>query len=387
VAVLSGENGCVVARSKEVKDIGVPVGAPYFQIKDRLDSIKANIFTTNFPLYRDISKRVLDVVNESVLKMEIYSIDECFFIFESNNPDKFISELKTKVETLVGVPVSIACAPSKTICKYANTIAKKTNGHFVLTKKEWLKKVFDIRMGEIWGVGLSRTRQMNEKQISFVSDFLKLEDPVIKNLFGVEGARLKLELSGDDSLSLSLRTKNKSMMSSCSFQKESYDLVFLETAVKKHVHELALNLKEKDLITTSVQVYIAPSRHGDFFLQGASNTVDLIQGTNNLFLLQETALKLLRQAFSKGVPYKKAGVLFSHLVPNDVENLVLFEDDLDFKIKTSNLSDVVYSINKKLGRNKVQLGLTGKEKTEKVSALRSQSYTTKWSDIKLVLAG
>src|SRR3989338_2114936 len=128
VVVLSSNDGCVVARSKEIKDKGIPMGVPYFQIKDTLTEIGATIFSSHFALYRDVSRRVFEVVRTYQSEIEQYSIDECFFTSESEDPYRWVEEMKRRVEQEVGIPVSIGVASSKTRAKYVNTVAKKTTG-------------------------------------------------------------------------------------------------------------------------------------------------------------------------------------------------------------------------------------------------------------------
>ncbi len=388
VVVLSSNDGCVIARSKEIKDKGIPMGVPYFQIKDTLKEIKGIVFSSHLALYRDISRRVFEVVRVQFPDLELYSIDECFLSFESERPEEVALSLKREVERLVGVPVSVGVAFSKTQAKYQNTIAKKTNGVAVLSQSEWMKESTSIRLSEIWGVGPNRFREFSSKGVITVADLLAMAQSDVGRLFGLEGVRLQGELKGENVFALEgTRPLQKSIMNTRSFGDTCTDINVLENAIKYHVFQGVKDLETMGLLATSLRVMLAPSRHGDFALHGASSEATFSSPTGNLFLVQKVALELLLACYKKEIPYKKAGVILSGLVKKESKTLSLFSFESDQKDLTTNLlSQTILAINKKHGQASLQLGF-GRESNKvwqgRSSAL-SPSYTTKWTELRIV---
>jgi DNA polymerase V len=387
VVVLSSNDGCVVARSKEIKDNGIPMGVPYFQIKDIMKEIGAVSFSSHFALYRDISRRVFEVVRQTFDNIEQYSIDECFFAFESDDPEKLVRELKRQVELLVGIPVSVGVSTSKTCAKYVNSVAKRTGGIAVWDESKWGSEIAKIKLSDIWGVGSERAKAFSQKGIIFVSDLLATDTAVVAKLFGIEGVRLKSELLGVEVLGVKRQSiAQKSVMSTRSFAATSSDFAVLEDAVKYHLHQGVKDLENMDLLATGLRVMIAPSRHSDYALQGASEYVVLTQATRDLFVLQQAAQRLLKACFKPDVPYKKAGIVLTGLVSPLGTTGTLFGEENAALERTSQLSKTIFDINKKHGKSLLQLGRAENKisswssKSESVSP----SYTTEWSQIKVV---
>jgi DNA polymerase V len=390
VAVLSSNDGCIVARSKEIKDMGIPMGVPYFQVKDILDKEKSTLFSSHFALYRDISRRVFEVVGTIIVNIEQYSIDECFFEFESNEPEKFLWTIKRQVEQAVGIPVSIGAAASKTQAKYVNSVAKKTTGIAVWDTELWGSKMEHVALAEIWGVGAGRSRQFSEKGILTVLDLVNTEPQVVTRLFGIEGLRLRDELRGRACLRVERKkVAQKSIMSTRSFSQTTTDIDILYDAIGYHLQHCVSDLKDMELMATNLKILIAPSRHGDFMLQGSSLEVTLNTPTRDLFTLQKTAHNMLIECFRVGVPYKKAGVIMSNLVASESETGSLFETyDNAASVKLKSLTDAVLNINKRYGKNLLQIGRSeskgGLWQSKKNSL--SPAYTTNWQQIIAVKA-
>jgi DNA polymerase V len=389
VVVLSSNDGCVVARSKEIKDKGIPMGVPYFQIKDIMQEMGAVSFSSHFALYRDISRRVFDVVRKTFDDIEQYSIDECFFAFESDCPDQLIRELKRQVELLVGIPVSIGVSSSKTRAKYVNSVAKKTGGIAVWNDEVWNKHTQNIKLADIWGVGRERAKAFSAKGIVTVANLLITDRALVAKLFGVEGVRLQAELNGRQIMAVKGKyAAQKSVMSTRSFANTTTEFAVLEDAVRYHLYQGVKDLENMDLLATHLRVMIAPSRHGDYALQGASKDIALCTATRDLFVLQKAAKELLEACYKYDVPYKKAGILLTGLISPLGTTASLFgESSIAFEV-TSELSKTIFDINKKHGKSLLQLGraenkiASWSSKSESVSP----SYTTSWSELKMVKA-
>jgi DNA polymerase V len=387
VVVLSGNDGCVVARSQEIKDNGIPMGVPYFQIKDTLQDIKATVFSSHIALYRDISRRVFEVVAREAGVIDMYSIDECFFTIESVDAEEIACKIKKKVEREVGVPITIGIAGSKTQAKYVNGTAKRTSGVAVWNSEKWSQESSSIKLGDIWGVGAGRLRQFSANNILTVNDFCDLPISTVERLFGVEGLRLRAEFQGESFFKAGLQKKaQKSVMSTRSFSETTTDLSVLNDAVAYHVHSGVEDLEKMNLMASGLRVMIYPSRYSDFSLQGASLEVRFTSPTKDLFVIRREAESLLRKCYKPEVPYKKAGIVLTGLVDSGSVSLSLFEDLREKD--TSVLSEAVFAINQRLGKPLIQLGRISdvKNKWKVSNKSLSPAYTTRWSGLRTVVA-
>lgn len=388
VVVLSSNDGCVVARSKEIKDKGIPMGVPYFQIKDTLREMGAVCFSSHFALYRDVSRRVFDVVTESYPNLEQYSIDECFFALSDDITKEQLSLLKRQVEKRVGIPVSIGVAASKTRAKYANTIAKKTNEAVILNDIEWSQLIDQISLNQVWGVGHGRTLQFAKYNLKTVKDFLNLHPRQVNTLFGKEGVKLYCELNGQSVNHLeSVKPKQKSVMSTRSFRETTTNLTVLNESIKYHIYQAANDLGRMNLLANRMTVMISPSHYGDYFLHGRRIEVVFTTPTANLLTLQVEAIKALAKIYQPEIPYRKAGILLSDLVETGTETRSLFAEEGMLKSeKGQALTNEIYRLNLRYGKDLIKLGsLNDKvalwhEKKENLSP----AYTTRWSDLKVV---
>ncbi|HMO78326.1 MAG TPA: Y-family DNA polymerase [Candidatus Paceibacterota bacterium] len=388
VVVLSSNDGCIVARSKEIKDKGIPMGVPYFQVKDMLEEIHAVCFSSHFALYRDVSRRVFEVVSQTFPHMEQYSIDECFFSLSDSVTTEELTNLKRQVEQQVGIPVSIGVATSKTRAKYANTLAKKTNQVTVLNDQDWSDLTSEIQLHQIWGVGRGRTLQFAKYNLKTVKDFLQLHQRQVESLFGSEGLKLYAELNGQPAHQLEVvKPKQKSVMSTRSFGEKTTNLNDLKEAIKYHVYQATKDLQHMGLLAKCMTVMISPSHYGDYFLHGKRTELVLQAPSANLLQLQEEALTALKTIYQPGIPYKKAGILLSGLVEAGTETPSLFATaKSSIKQAGQVLTQDIYSLNQRYGKEVIKLGTVTVNNAlwhEKKNSL-SPAYTTRWSDLKVV---
>ena len=390
VVVLSSNDGCVVARSQEIKDNGIPMGIPLFQIKDIIKDIAATTFSSHFALYRDISRRVFEVVRKEFPEMEQYSVDEAFFIINEETESQVygaIARLKDRVEREVGVPVSVGVAETKTLAKYASHVAKKTKGTYVLMPANRPEVIAPIALKELWGVGKQSADEYKRHSLTTVGDLLALDRFTVDKIFGVAGVRLWQELQGTPSSVLSRRTHiQHSILHSRSFKGTSADISVLKEAVLYHIREAGLDLRAQGLKTKCLQVTLGTSRHGDYLLQGGSKEHYFTVPTNDMFVFTKAALRLVDEIFKPDIPYKKAGVLLYDFVPETVDQISLFETKEE--IKTRELTPLIDALNKHLGKgSKVTLGSFAKEqKWQSSQSQKSPAYTTAWKDIAIVKA-
>jgi DNA polymerase V len=390
VLVLSSNDGCVVARSQEVKDIGIPMGIPVFQIKDIIKDKDITTFSSHFALYRDVSRRVFEVVRKVFPKMEQYSVDEAFFVVSNENESEVyhsIVRLKDRVEQEVGVPVSIGVAETKTLAKYASHVAKKTKGTYVLMPENRPSVMTPVLLKELWGVGKQSVDEYKRHGLFTVSDMLRLDRFTIDKIFGVVGVRLWQELQGVQSSVLSRRTHiQHSILHSRSFKNTSTDIVVLKDVVAYHIREAGHDLRTQGLKAKCLQVTLGTSRHGDYLLQGGSKELHFTVPINDMFALTKAALALVDEIYRVDVPYKNAGVLLYDFVPETIDQISLFETHRE--VKTKELTPLIDALNKHLGKgSKVTLGSFAKEqKWQSSQSQKSPAYTTSWKDIVVVRA-
>ena len=382
VIVLSSNDGCAVARSNEVKELGVPMGVPYFQVKKELEAADCAVFSSNFTLYRDISRRVMDTLKAEVSEAEQYSVDEAFFELSGSETEvkAEIARLKVLIQKEVGVPVSIGVARTKTIAKYASEKEKRGTGLCVLVGADWQAVIPELPLAQIWGVGGKTAQKFSENGLRTVADFLQTDTERLQTLFGVHGVRLQAELTERSVYRLGDRAnvKQQSIMSTRSFAKELTERSKLEEAAAYHVTQVAKELRQKGLQARSITVSLRTNRHGDWLLHGGSETHFLTLPSNDTRTLLQAARTLIESLYDPKVPYKKAGVVVSGLEAEAGETGSLFPGKSD----DSELMKTMDRLNDQFGPQAIQVGLirAGSGIFSR-SESRSPHYTTDWQQL------
>ncbi len=387
VVVLSSNDGCVVARSQEVKDMGIPMGVPYFQIKDILDKQKVTVFSSHLALYRDVSRRVFEVLRKEITTVEQYSVDEAFFVLPiDKNSETVARAVRDIVQAQVGVPVSIGVGFSKTQAKSAVTVAKKGSGVHIWSPATWEAAALALPLASIWGVGAKLEMRAKQHSLQTVADYLAADSARIQQLFGVVGVRLQQELAGVAIDFVGKQTKQQqSIMSSRSFKHTTVDRSVVADAIAYHVRHIATSMREQNVGAIELRVSIHASRHGDFVLQGGSKSAVFNAPTNDTIELLRVAAALCDELFVVGVPYKKVGVVASGLQSEPGSQTTLFEASQP--ADRDSLLTAIDAINAKSGLETIVIGsrLRTKDWGSKVDA-RSPAYTTRWSDLASVKA-
>lgn len=386
VAVLSSNDGCIVARSQEVKDLGIAMGVPHFQIKDLCKNENITLFSGNLTLYRDISARVMQILTQEVGRCEIYSIDEAFFVLPDDVQEGDLHHIRDVVMRKVGIPVSVGGSVTKTLAKLASGIGKKKEGFYMLTQEDWIDRSKDVRCGEIWGLGRQTTAKLSEMGIKSAADFMALTHADLRQNFGVATERIYSELHGKPVLAVGENSESvrQSIASTRSFADTTMLLEDLESAVAQHVTHVAQKLRERQLLTSKMHVYIQTSRFGDFFMQGNAAEIILNEPSASTAQLLKLALSEVRSMYVKGVPYKKAGVSVSGLMPESYITQDLFSEKAPET--GSKIDDLTDLINKKFGRGSLRSAAILDNRAKSKAQLRSAQYTTSWKDIPIVIA-
>lgn len=386
VVVLSGNDGVIVARSNEVKAMGVPMGIPLFQAKKLVDMSGVTFFSTNFSLYRDISRRVMRVLADEVGECEIYSVDEAFFTLTNNISEKDLMSLRQRIIKSVGIPVSIGAAKTKTLAKIGSSLGKKnTTGVCLLNEEKWNKLASDYLCQEVWNLGPAMTAKLRTNNITTAADFMNLEKSFVAYNFGISGRRIQDELLGISvhKIGVNSREPNKSIASTRSFSKIIKEKKGLESALVFHVSEVAKKLRTKKLLAGNINILARASRHSDFNLKKSTSNIVLERPTNDTIELTKLALKGLSEIYEATIPYKKVGITVSGLIPEDMLPVTLFTSTEE---KSNELDKIRDQLNNRFGAGTLRQGVVLKSGPNTSTKLRSPHYTTVWIDIPRVVA-
>jgi DNA polymerase V len=386
VAVLSSNDGCIIARSQEVKDLGIPMGIPLFQVRDVVKKHDVVLFSSNFSLYRDISRRVMHVLTEEQGDISVYSVDEAFFDIPLATSTATVHEIRARIMQKTGIPVSFGIAPTKTIAKIANSAAKKQDGVVWLSAEEAQTWYPTIPCGTVWGIGREMTKKLETFGIRTVDMFLARGLSFARDVFGVSGERLFLELSGIQAEGGHHEfSEHASIMSTRSFSKGTNDRGILMSAIGYHVAYIAEKLRERHLFTRTLTIVAAPSRHGAYALRQGSASISFEMATADTSALLRYACTLLDDLYDPEVEYKKAGAIVSDLVPVAFASPSLFSGAE--AAKPTEVDSVVDSLNHRFGSGTIRSGvILNTDAWSSNARLRSRGYTTQWSEIASVKA-
>ena len=388
IVVLSNNDGCVVARSSEVKKLGIPAGIPYFKVKHQLESIGVKIFSSNYTFYGDISNRVMSVLREYTGEIEIYSIDEAFIdLTTTPKPENLGKLLHSKISQGVGVPVSIGIASSKTLAKVATDVAKKNpqyGGVYSMLDKNSVNNILkDFPVSKIWGVGPQTTKFLNNHSIFTALEFINCEDDWIRKNLKILGLKTVWELRGRDCITMETSPKNKkSILSSRSFGQPVTSQKQLQQAISSYIAIACKKLRSQKSVANYLHVFVRTNKHKKHELQQHSSQLIRLQTASNYTPdLTKASQEAVAKLFQPGYKYKKAGVVLTGLHPeNQVqENLFIPSEKTP---KQNKAIAVLDRMNNRFGRNKITLASSGiKPKWIMRCELRSNQYTTNWQEI------
>lgn len=388
MVVLSNNDGCVVARSPEVKALGVKMGVPWFQLRDLARQHGILAFSSNYALYADISSRVMAVVRELAPRIEVYSIDECFLDLAGvSAPEQLGDLIRQRLAQWVGLPVCVGIGSTKTRAKLANHIAKKNPqlaGVFNLeasTPAEegaWLSR---IEVGEVWGVGPRLSRRFNDLGIHTVADLQTADPDYVQQHSSVMLARTVQELCGVSCLSIEDQVPRKQqIVSSRSFGRSVLTLAELEQAAITHGARAAEKLRQDGSVTQAVMVFAHTNRFKDTPQYSGARLVPLVTPTQDSRAINTAAVAGMRDLYRPGFLYNKAGIMLMDLSPAEVHQGDLFaRGDSD---RSRRLMATVDRMNRDIGRGAVFFAGQGIQQRWRMQAnMKSPAYTTDWSSL------
>jgi len=391
IVVLSNNDGCVVARSAEVKALGVKMGTPWFQLKDLATRHGILALSSNYTLYADMSNRMMGILGTYSPQQEVYSIDECFLGLEGFRPEDLADmgqRMRQRVRQWVGIPVCVGIAPTKTLSKLANHCAKKglagTEGvcdFGAITPGDMSGLLDRIEVGEVWGVGRRLSEQLNGMGITTVRELRDADAALIRREFSVVLERTVRELRGVSCLALEEVAPNKQqIMASRSFGEYVYALDDLAEAVSTYIARAAEKLRRQRSLANAVQVYIRTNPFSEKQPQYQRGiTVPLTQATSDTMRLTRAALWGLKRIYRLGFAYQKAGVMLMDLHSEDQAQGVLFAGSAPARPLLMNVID---RANARWGRGTLRLAAEGVRKPWQMKRERvSPAYTTKWDEL------
>ena len=406
VVVLSNNDGCVVARSSEAKQLGIKMGVPYFQVKEFCEKNDVTVFSSNYTLYADMSHRVMSTLEKLCPTVEVYSIDEAF-LYLADYPtamtdlDSYGRKLKSIVEQYTGIPVCVGMGSTKTMAKLANYAAKKhpaTKGVCVLDNLRWIRRIMQITdVGEVWGVGRRYKVRLNKMGIHTVYQLFICEPAKIRQHFGVVLERTCLELNGQSCLGIEAVEAKKQIISSRSFSTRISCPDELSQAVCSHAAKAASKLRKQDSVCHYLSVFAknSPFSQTESYTS-ISGQCQFITPTADTRVMVAAARQILTQIFKKDVRYAKAGVMLFDICPHDEVQPDLFADDSSDNqtnqqstSKSAEVIAVMDQLNKRYGQNSNQQsavfiaseGIKDKQSWQMSRDMLSPCYTTNINQI------
>ena len=387
IVVLSNNDGCIITRSAEAKELGIKMGEPYFKAKKIIDKNNVKVFSSNYSLYGDISQRVMETLARFASDVEIYSIDEAFLGlngFENYELSKYCKYIRRTIKQWVGIPVSIGVSTTKTLSKIANNLAKKNKEYDgVCILKSW----FDINealkltsIEDVWGIGRRLSVFLKKYKINTAYDFTQLDKGWIRKNMGVVGEKTFLELCGVSCIELELiPSDKKSCCVSRSFSKPVEKIDDLEESVSSYGTRVAEKIREEGLVAESMSIFVLTNYFNRKEKQYSNSIkLQLPYPTNNSIKIVKRALEGIKKIYRQGYRYKKAGVILYGLTKAKQTRGLLDYD----RESSDSIMNTLDRINERYGSSTIRLASEGVDKSW---SMRRESvspcYTTRFDDL------
>jgi len=387
VVVLSNNDGCIISRSDEAKRLGIPMGAPVFKYRSVLRKHGVQVLSSNYPLYADMSHRVMSILKGFVLDIELYSIDEAFLSFhgyDNYNIYNYALQIRKTIFKWTGIPTSIGIAPTKALSKTANKVARR---HPIKTKDVYIinnefKRIQALKyssLNDIWGIGRRLSKRLEDKGCRTAYDFTLLPKAWIRSNFSIVEFRLQQELRGKSTLKLDFIKNKKSIATTRTFEKPLKELKQIKERVATFAVACAEKLRKQGSVC-NIMIIILQSNffRKDLKQHSTTKIVSLPYSTNSSLVLNNQAMYAVDQIFKNGIEYKKAGIIVSGLSQINNSQLSMFDQE---DPRHHNLMNAIDNINFKY-IDKVKLGNQNlKIKWKMKQNFLSPQYTTKLDDV------
>ena len=390
IVVLSNNDGCVIARSPEAKKMGINMTQPWYQVKDQYLSKGGVVFSSNYEFYADISNRVMNVLSDLCPEIDIYSIDEAFLDLRTfrKNIDlvNFAYDCKKRIKDWIGVPVSIGIAPTKTLAKLANKVAKddpRFDGVVILSEPRIIRHFLkSMPIEKIWGIGRKLTAKLENIDIKTAYDLSQVDSRLIGDNFNVILERTVRELKGQSCITLhDFMEPKKQIMVSRSFGRSIRSKSVLSEAISFHASRAAEKLRHEKQKCRLITAFIRSNRFNTRVRQiYAAKSFELVHPTDDTRIIIKNANRILDQIFAEGYQYAKAGILLSDFTNKYGYQMSLFDKKRDEKM-ASRLMETVDYINL-MEIAKIGFGNQGYRNTWRMKReIKSKRYTTKIEEI------
>ena len=405
VIILSNNDGCVISRSEEAKQVGVKMGEPFFKLKKFITDHNISVLSSNYSFYGDISNRIMNILKKNLPIVEVYSIDEAFFTLDlKNKSDIFCHKLAKKILKWTGIPVSIGLAKTKTLAKIANRVIKKKSQYpylkidnhsiFELRSKKLVDYILQrTNVHDIWGIGDKLAKFLMDNGVNNAFDLREFNESFARKKKGVVLQRSILELKGIICNEVEKESaKKKSICVSRSFGVKLNAYEDIRSALIVYVQKASSKMRDYNLFCKSISIFLKTSNYQEKKYKN-TKTYSFLEGTNDVRVIWNISEKLLKGIYLSDFLYSKVGVILSDFC--DYENIQksLFHDENQgyYKKKSDSikLMKIMDSVNKKFGGSKLRLSsdengsfyLKKNEKWSMKSEYRSPCYTTNWCDI------
>ena len=401
VVVLSNNDGCVVARSNEAKQLGIKAGTPFFQLSQLFPDAKIAVFSSNYELYGELTGRVVEIIRQEAPRYFRYSIDECFVNFPDTNDLDFKAwgeNLHRRVLKSVGIPVSVGIGPSKTLAKAATYFAKHYRGYrhccVIDTAAKRTKALSLLPIGEVWGIGRRYAARLESAGVTTALDFARRSEGWVRSTINnINAVRMWQELNGLDRIADEQMAAKQSICTSRSFNGLVTDFTTLRTHVANYASRCAEKLRRQHSVAAVVGVFLLTNPFRDDLPQYSDFAeVPLPTPSDATIRITQAATEALRRLYKTGYHYKKAGVVLMSIGPNSPVQTSFVDYDADRFAQMKRLDAVVDHINRVWGTETVVLGsqqytaTNGKGRADVFANairhdFRSKNPTTRWSDI------
>lgn len=392
VVVLSNNDSCVVARSAEVKALGIKMGTPWYQLSDLAKQHNIIALSSNYALYGCMSQRLMSVIAQFSPDIAVYSIDEAFLDlsgFGKLSLHDYAQQIRSTIRKWVGVPVCVGVAGTKTLAKLGNFLAKSRPEHAgvfdfdALSPAEVDALFSEIPVSEVWGVGRSLSRRLAQHSILTVADLRDASPARIRECYSVVLERTVRELNGESCLPFEEDSVTKQqIMVSRSFSHLVSSPRKLAEAITTHTCSAAAKLRRQASLAGAINVHISTSPFNEREPQHSGNiTIPLASPSDDSLLLTRAALDGLRAIIRRGYAYQRAGVMLIDLV-NSQNRQPTFFDDAEQDIRRANLMSTIDQLNHTFGRGTVRLGSAGTAPTWQMKQTRrTPLYTSRWDEL------
>lgn len=387
VVVLSNNDGCVIARSNEAKALGLKMGDTFFEVRDLLERHNVAVFSSNYALYGDMSRRVMTLLADMTPGIEQYSIDECFIDLDGiSDIPSFGHDVVRAVGKGTGIPVTMGAAASKTLAKVAGRFGKRYKGYggvcVIDTEERRVRALQLTDIADVWGIGRRSAAKLVAGGVVTAWDLAQKSESWVRRRLGVVGARTWRELNGDDCIDIGELPQKKSICTSRSFPGTGLSqLSDVEEAVANFAASCAAKLRRQHSLCRAVTVFALTNSHRlDLRQHTVNRTLLLAVPSGDTQEIVAAAVKIIRQDTLRGCLYKRAGVIVWDICPDNAVQTDLF-DTVD-RERRARLTQAVDAINSRAGRNTVKVAVQGFSKAWHMKNEHiSRQYTTNTDDI------